>query len=108
MKISDPIHVSNLQGLSYLFPAHCVKFTVNHFQATVTHTDNDDKDNVNLVWIPPKGDAAGTEYYFHYTIVKSYDNIWVGRDSEKFSLQTNKTCIQIWLKNCYCIKSQRD
>ena len=52
----------------------------------MTHTDNDDKDNVNLVWIPPKGDAAGTEYYFHYTIVKSYDNIWVGRDSEKFSL----------------------
>ena len=57
------------------------------FQATVTHTDGDDKSEMDLVWRPPKNDAPGTEYYFHYTIVKSYGNIWVGRDSPVFSFE---------------------
>ena len=57
------------------------------FQATVTHTDGDDKSEMDLVWSPPSNAAPGTEYYFHYTIVKNYGNIWVGRDSPVFSFE---------------------
>ena len=56
-------------------------------EATVTHTDNEDKSSIKLLWKPPPENDPSTEYYFHYTIVKDYNNIWVGRDSPKFSLK---------------------
>ena len=55
-------------------------------EATVTHTDSDDKEEIDLVWVPPPNAVDGNdEYYFHYTIVKDYGNIWVGRDTPVFS-----------------------
>ena len=56
-------------------------------EATVTHTNNDDKSNMKLFWKPPPENSADTEYYFKYTVVKNYNNIWVGRDTPKFSLK---------------------
>ena len=38
---------------------------------------------MKLVWRPTRTD---TEYYFQYTIVKDYNNIWVARKTVNFSL----------------------
>ena len=52
-------------------------------KSTITHTDNDPKSQMKLVWRPTRTD---TEYYFQYTIVKDYNNIWVARKTVNFSL----------------------
>ena len=52
-------------------------------KSTITHTDNDPKSQMKLVWRPTR---PGTEYYFQYTIVKDYNNIWVAQKTVNFSL----------------------
>ena len=52
-------------------------------KSTITHTDNDPKSQMKLVWRPNHSD---TEYYFQYTIVKDYNNIWIAQKTVKFSL----------------------
>lgn len=55
-------------------------------EATVTHTDNDPKDAMTLLWQPPADAAQGSKYYFQYTIVKDYDNYWTSLESPTFAV----------------------
>jgi hypothetical protein len=55
-------------------------------ESTVTHTDSQDKKQVNLSWRAPPTNDLDREYYFKYTVVKDYATYYVGRTTEPFRL----------------------
>ena len=56
-------------------------------ESTVTHTDSEPKETIELFWKPPPSAPPTAEFYFHYTIVKDYGINWNGRTSVNFSFE---------------------